>query len=63
MLPIAEAAAALDVSVKYLKNLHRGDPDAYPAERIGTRWRIPRAWVEAKAAWPRQTIHFPGGTP
>ena len=53
MLPIAEAAEALDVSVKYLKDLHRADPCAYPAERIGTRWRVPRAWVEAMAAWPR----------
>jgi hypothetical protein len=54
MLPIEEVAVLLDVSVGLLKRQHLASPDDYPAERIGVLWRIPRAWVEARTAWPRQ---------
>lgn len=50
MLPIEEVARLLDVSVKCLKDQHRADPAAYPAERVGVLWRIPRWWVERKIA-------------
>jgi hypothetical protein len=54
MLPIEEVAALLDVSVALLKRQHLANPDEYPAQRIGVLWRIPRAWVEARTAWPRE---------
>jgi hypothetical protein len=50
MLPIEEVATLLAVSVKCLKDQHRADPAAYPAERVGVLWRIPRWWVERKIA-------------
>lgn len=50
MLPIEDVAVLLDVSVKLLKQHHLADPAAYPAERVGTLWRIPRWWVERKIA-------------
>lgn len=50
MLPVDEVAVLLDVSVRLLIRAHRADPDAYPAERVGTRWRMPRWWVERKIA-------------
>jgi len=52
LLPIEEVAGLLDVSIATLKRQHLADPASYPAKRIGTLWRIPRAWVEAQAAWP-----------
>lgn len=55
MLPIEEVAYLLDVSVALLKRQHLADPQNYPAERVGVLWRIPRAWVEHKARWPRST--------
>ena len=54
LLPIEEVAAMLDVSVALLKRQHCADPDEYPAVRVGVLWRIPRAWVEQKIAWPRE---------
>jgi len=54
MLPIKEVAALLGVSVPLLKRQHLANPQAYPAERIGTLWLMPTAWVEAKTAWPRE---------
>lgn len=54
LLSIEEAAAILDVSVPTLKRMHFADPDEYPAVRIGVLWKVPRAWVEAKTAWPRE---------
>ena len=54
MLPIEEVATLLHVSVALLKRQHLANPGDYPAERIGVLWRIPRAWVEAKTAWPRE---------
>lgn len=50
MLPVGEVAELLDVSEKMLKEQHRADPQRYPAERVGTLWRIPRWWVEQKIA-------------
>ena len=50
MLPIQEAAILLDVDPELLKRQHRADPVNYPAGRVGTRWRIPRWWVEQKIA-------------
>jgi hypothetical protein len=50
MLPIEEVAVLLDVSVALLKRQHLADPGAYPAERVGTLWRLPRWWVERKIA-------------
>ena len=54
LLPIEEAAAILGVSAATLKRRHLADPEHYPAERIGVLWKIPRAWVAAKTAWPRE---------
>lgn len=54
MLPIEEVAKLLHVSVALLKRQHLADPAEYPAVKIGSLWRIPRAWVEAKTAWPRE---------
>lgn len=50
MLPIEEAAVVLAVSVALLKRQHLANPAEYPAERVGTLWRIPRWWVERKIA-------------
>jgi hypothetical protein len=50
MLPIEEVAVLLDVSVALLKRQHLADPARYPAERVGTLWRLPRWWVERKIA-------------
>jgi hypothetical protein len=50
MLPIEEVAVLMDVSVALLKRQHTEHPDDYPAERVGTLWRIPRWWVERKIA-------------
>jgi len=50
MLPIEEVAGLLDVSVALLKRQHLADPEGYPADRVGTLWRIPRWWVERKIA-------------
>jgi hypothetical protein len=50
MLPIEEVAELLSVSVALLKRQHLADPAGYPAERVGTLWRIPRWWVERKIA-------------
>lgn len=54
LLPIDEVAGMLDVSVALLKRQHLADPAEYPAVRVGVLWRIPRAWVEQKIAWPRE---------
>lgn len=45
MLPIAEAAAKLGVSVKHLKR-HGA------ARQIGQKWLVPVAYVDFMAAWP-----------
>ena len=50
MLPIEEVAVLLDVSVGLLKRQHLADPARYPAERVGTLWRIPCWWVARKIA-------------
>ena len=50
MLPIEEVAVLLDVSVALLKRQHMADPEDYPADRVGTLWRIPRWWVARKIA-------------
>lgn len=50
MLPIEEVAVLLDVSVALLKRQHMADPKGYPAERVGTLWRMPCWWVERKIA-------------
>lgn len=52
MVPIQEAADLLDVDPELLKRQHRADPVNYPAERIGTLWRIPLWWVEQKILPP-----------
>ena len=50
MLPLPEVATLLDIDpTTYVRN-HRRDPDAYPADRVGKLWRIPRWWVERKIA-------------
>lgn len=54
MVPIADAAAALGISVKYYKKLHRADPANYPADRVGVLWRVPDAYLRARTAWPRE---------
>jgi hypothetical protein len=50
MLPIEEVATLLDVGTALLKRQHLTDPAGYPAEKVGTLWRIPRWWVERKIA-------------
>ena len=50
MLPIEEVAVLLAVSVALLKRQHFANPVEYPAERVGTLWRLPRWWVERKIA-------------
>jgi hypothetical protein len=55
MIPIQEVADLLDVDPQLLKRQHQADPDNYPAERIGTLWRIPRWWVERKILPPEAT--------
>ena len=50
MLPVEEVAVLLDVSVALLKRQHLADPAEYPAERVGTLWRMPCWWVERKIA-------------
>ena len=50
MLPIEEVAVLLDVSVALLKRQHLADPGEYPAERVGTLWRMPCWWVARKIA-------------
>jgi len=50
MLPIEEVAVLLDVSVALLKRQHLAAPAEYPAERVGTLWRMPCWWVERKIA-------------
>ena len=50
MLPVEDVAELLDVSVALLKRQHMADPEGYPADRVGTLWRIPRWWVERKIA-------------
>jgi hypothetical protein len=45
MLPIAEAAAKLGVSVKHLKR--HG-----PARQIGQKWLVPVDYIDFMAAWP-----------
>jgi hypothetical protein len=52
LLPLKEAAAALHVSEKYYKELHKDDPGAYPLTRVGIFWRVPEAFLRAKTAWP-----------
>lgn len=54
LIPIEEAAQILDVCVATLKRMHLANPDEYPAVRIGVLWKVPRAWVDAKTAWPRE---------
>ena len=55
MLPLGEVATLLDVDPTTLMRSHERDPAAYPAERVGTLWRIPRWWVERKIAAERST--------
>jgi hypothetical protein len=55
MLPIEEVATLLDVSVALLKRAHLANPDEYPAERVGTLWRLPRWWVERKISCQKAT--------
>jgi hypothetical protein len=50
MLPIEDVAELLGVSVALLKRQHLADPAEYPAERVGTLWRMPCWWVERKIA-------------
>ena len=59
MYPIAKAARILGVSVAHLKRRHLADPSEVPAKRIGEKWLVPVAWVDAFTAWPEET----GSTP
>jgi excisionase family DNA binding protein len=52
MLPIAEAALMLGVSVAFLKELgHAGE---IPTKRLGRKWLVKRAWVDAFTGWPEE---------
>lgn len=56
MLPIEEVAVLLSVSVALLKRQHHANPVEYPAERVGTLWRIPRWWVARKISCQPQDV-------
>jgi hypothetical protein len=45
MLPVSEAATLLSVSARHLKRVG-------VARQIGTKWLVPRAYVDFMAAWP-----------
>jgi excisionase family DNA binding protein len=53
LLPISEAADILGVSVRHLKRLYELGESEIAVERIGRKWLVNRAWVDAKTAWPR----------
>jgi hypothetical protein len=49
MLPVSEAAALLSVSARHLKRVGA-------ARQIGTKWLVPRAYVDFVSAWPSPEV-------